>query len=288
MFEWLRRLFGGSKADRPGTMQPAAAHTESRRGLDAPAPTDIATEVSTDRPDLAPAPVAVEPKPVAPAAMPLLDAAVPERVLFVDVETTGLGADDRIVSLGAILLDTPALANGKLEIEWAHLVFDPGRKSHPRAEAVHGWSDWVLRHQEFFGEGATTISNLFEKAELVVAHNAEFDMDFISAEFADCGVPLPVRPVYCTMQGHRRLSEGSASLNAVARHLGLARAGARHGALEDAWLAMMIYLAQHGARCTTPFSAIQNPGPSNLRPVPPLPDGPMPRRKRRPRAKRLM
>jgi hypothetical protein len=45
------------------------------------------------------------------------------------------------------------------------------------------------------------------------------------------------------MKGYRALElGGSASLSAVCRHIKLARAGDLHGAIEDAWLAMQIYL----------------------------------------------
>ena len=55
------------------------------------------------------------------------------------------------------------------------------------------------------------------------------------------------QPIYCTMKGYRALElGGSASLSAVCRHIKLARAGDLHGAIEDAWLAMQIYLWLHG------------------------------------------
>ena len=48
------------------------------------------------------------------------------------------------------------------------------------------------------------------------------------------------------MKGYRALElGGSASLSAVCRHIKLARAGDRHGAIEDTWLAI-IYLWLHG------------------------------------------
>ena len=52
-----------------------------------------------------------------------------------------------------------------------------------------------------------------------------------------------------------------ASLDAVSRKLGLARSTRQHGALEDAWLAMMVYLWLHG--CPT------RAAPFNLVPVTP-------------------
>ena len=61
------------------------------------------------------------------------------------------------------------------------------------------------------------------------------------------GLPALTKPVYCTMKGYRALDlGGSASLSAVCRHIKLARTGDLHSAIEDAWLAMQIYLWLHG------------------------------------------
>jgi DNA polymerase III subunit epsilon len=50
------------------------------------------------------------------------------------------------------------------------------------------------------------------------------------------------------MRGYRALDlGGSASLSAVCRRIKLARSGDLHGAIEDAWLTMQIYLWLH--RC---------------------------------------
>jgi DNA polymerase III epsilon subunit-like protein len=83
--------------------------------------------------------------------------------------------------------------------------------------------------------------------ELLVAHNAAFDLRFINREMTLSGLPALTRPVHCTMKGYRALDlGGSASLSAVCRHIKLARAGDLHDAIEDAWLAMQIYLWLHG------------------------------------------
>jgi hypothetical protein len=61
------------------------------------------------------------------------------------------------------------------------------------------------------------------------------------------GLSTLTRPIYCTMKGYRALGlGGSASLNAVCNQIKLARAGDLHDAIEDAWLAMQIYLWLHG------------------------------------------
>jgi len=59
-------------------------------------------------------------------------AAIPKCIAFLDVETTGLTAKDRIITLAGVKLrDTDLLATGTASLEYLHLIFDPGRKSHP-------------------------------------------------------------------------------------------------------------------------------------------------------------
>lgn len=129
---------------------------------------------------------------------------LPERLLFVDVETTGLFSSDRVVSIGLVQLETAPLGEGRIRVNYGHWIFDPGRKSHPRAEADHGYSDWLLRHQDPFEALAAELLPFFAESGLVAAHNASFDQRFIAAEFERAGKPIPARPFFCTMQEYRR------------------------------------------------------------------------------------
>ena len=58
---------------------------------------------------------------------------------------------------------------------------------------------------------------------------------------------------------------GSASLSSVCRHIRLARAGNLHDAIEDAWLAMQIYLWLHGYPLHRRLRGSLPSTPSNLR-----------------------
>ncbi len=229
------------------------------------------------------APVAPDPA-LSPQARTEQKSDLPTKVGFIDVETTGLRSYDRVITCAVISLTTAALAEAQLDIAYSYVICDPGRKSHPEAEAIHGYSDWLLRHQDTFESVAVDIHALLDACDMIVAHNAEFDLEFINREFAAAGLSALAKPVYCTMQVYLRANAGSARLDVVAGRLGLSRQGTRHGALEDAWLAMMIFLRQNGLSLKADFSSITNPSPINLKAVPAQPDGPLPRRKRRPKS----
>lgn len=205
---------------------------------------------------------------------------VPEKVVFVDVETTGLHSTDKIVSLGAVKVSMSELGRTNTEISAVHLLFDPGRKSHPRAEDVHGYSDWVLRHQDPFSDYAETIHAFLESGDLVVAHNARFDFGFIDREMAGAGLPPLQRPRFCTMEATRDLGIGSASLDACCRRIGISRQSAQHGALEDAWLTQLVYLWLHDSPWRAPLPPTLAM-PPRMHEAPPQPEGGLPRRSKR-------
>jgi DNA polymerase-3 subunit epsilon len=193
---------------------------------------------------------------------------LPASVVFCDVETTGLGHHDRIVSFGGIGMISRDLARGGPGPEYLYLVFNPGTENRRHAERIHGFSDSALRLQDPFAVHAADVWRFLTSYELLVAHNAAFDLRFINREMRLSGLPALTRPVYCTMKGYRALElGGSASLSAVCRHIKLARAGDLHGAIEDAWLAMQIYLWLHGGPLQGRLRGSLPRTPSNFRRV---------------------
>jgi DNA polymerase III subunit epsilon len=190
---------------------------------------------------------------------------LPASVVFCDVETTGFTYTDRIVTFAAIGLQTASLASGRLDLEYEYLIFNPGIDSHPRAAEVHGYSDSRLRLQNPFGMHAEDIWNFLSDYELHVAHNASFDFGFINREMTRAGLEELSQPIYCTMQKYRLLGfEGSSSLDAVCEKINLSRAGNLHGALEDAWLAMRVYLWLHDCPFSFDFPRGLPDQPTNL------------------------
>ena len=75
---------------------------------------------------------------------------LPASIVSVDVETTGLHSHDRIVTFAAWRVATVMLSGDVLDAKCLHIIVDPGKKSHAKAEEVHGYSDWTLRYQQPF------------------------------------------------------------------------------------------------------------------------------------------
>jgi DNA polymerase III subunit epsilon len=193
---------------------------------------------------------------------------VPSSIVFVDVETTGLTGHDRVVSLGAVWLSTASIGNGPFPVSFVHLIFNPERSCHPEAAKVHGYSDRLLSQQETFSARAEFLSHYLNCAELIVAHNASFDISFINRELRHAGESALSSPIYCTMEACRERRFASAGLDSVCQQIGIRRSTRRHGALEDSWLAMIVYLWLHGRPCLRPFADIgKYVEPFNLRPV---------------------
>jgi DNA polymerase-3 subunit epsilon len=107
---------------------------------------------------------------------------IPASVAFCDLETTGLAKDDRIVSFGGIGMISSELAAGQLDLRYSYLVFNPGKKNHRHAEQVHGFSDLSLRFQDPFKVHAAQVRRFLTSYQLLVAHNAAFDLRFINRE----------------------------------------------------------------------------------------------------------
>lgn len=212
-------------------------------------------------------------------------------IAFMDVETTGLTGRDRVVTLAIILLEVPTVSAGQTQVEMTfnaiHRIYNPGRDCNPVAARIHGHSDWTLRHQPFFTEEAKEISEFLDRADLIVCHNADFDLRFMNRELSKASMPIITAQSFCTMEGYRYKYDGSASLNNVIRHLGLKRESGKHGALEDAWLTMNVFFLLNNANAGLPFSILGEDQRKlqNLRPAPPMPEGNLPPRKRRPRTK---
>lgn len=169
------------------------------------------------------------------------------RDIIFDTETTGLETRfDRVIEIGGI-----ELINNFPTGKTLHLYINPGdRKVHPDALAVHGITDEFLKDKPGFADVAQQIVEFFDGARWI-AHNANFDIGFINAEFERIGLP-PVqtdRVVDTLALARRKHPMGPNSLDALCRRYGIDNTHrTKHGALLDSELLAEVYIEMTGGR----------------------------------------
>ncbi|MFE0704104.1 DEDDh family exonuclease [Streptomyces sp. NPDC058872] len=153
--------------------------------------------------------------------------AYPPGYAVVDVETTGLARDDRIVSAAVYRLD----ARGNVEDHWYTLV-NPERD--PGPVWIHGLTSDVLEGAPLFPEIAAEFAARLD-GRVLVAHNAMFDWQMIAREYARARSAAPVRQRLCTIALAKELSLPlpNHKLESLAAHFGVVQQRAHH-ALDDA------------------------------------------------------
>ncbi|MBC2901847.1 DEDDh family exonuclease [Streptomyces cupreus] len=159
-----------------------------------------------------------------PTAWP---AAYPKGYAVVDVETTGLARDDRIISAAVYRLD----ARGEVEDHWYTLV-NPERD--PGPVWIHGLTSDVLESAPLFPDIAEEFSARLAD-RVLVAHNAVFDWQMIAREYARAEREAPVRQRLCTIALSKELGLPlpNHKLESLAAHFGVVQQRAHH-ALDDA------------------------------------------------------
>ncbi|GAA1239289.1 DEDDh family exonuclease [Kitasatospora nipponensis] len=145
----------------------------------------------------------------------------------VDVETTGLGRTDRVISAGVYRLDP----DGTVIDHWYTLV-NPLRD--PGPVWIHGLTSAVLADAPTFPEIADELAERL-RGRVMVAHNALFDWNMISREYARAGLRAPVEHRLCTMVLSRDLGLPlpNGKLSTLAEYFGVRQRNA-HNALDDA------------------------------------------------------
>lgn len=153
--------------------------------------------------------------------------AYPEGYAVVDVETTGLGADDRIVSAAVYRLD----ARGDVEDHWYSPV-NPERD--PGPVWIHGLTSDVLAGAPLFPEIAAELAGRLA-GRVLVAHNAVFDWSMLAREYSRARSAAPVEQRLCTivLAKELRLPLANHKLETLAAHYGVVQQRAHH-ALDDA------------------------------------------------------
>lgn len=147
---------------------------------------------------------------------------------LVDVETSGLvPRRDRVLSVAVVTLGPDGEQTGEFST-----LLDPG--CDPGPVHVHGLTPERLQGAPAFEQVADRIGALL-RDRVFVAHNAQFDYDFLAHEFARAGLVLPVARRLCTLTLNRRIDPPTdgLTLGTLAAHYGVEQTQA-HDALDDA------------------------------------------------------
>jgi DNA polymerase III subunit epsilon len=163
-----------------------------------------------------------------------------------DLETTGLEpATDRIIEFGAIRF---RLASEPLG-EFDQLV-NPGCRIPRAAVAVHGITDLMVRDRPSLGEVLPRFFEFLGNPEtILLAHNASFDLGFLTVAATKLGLSLPNHAVLDTLDLARIFLRGlyRRRLIDVVQYLRIAD-HEDHRALSDARLVMMSFRAMVAQR----------------------------------------
>jgi DNA polymerase III subunit epsilon len=151
----------------------------------------------------------------------------PAGYAVVDVETTGLSREDRVVSAAVYQLD----AQGDVQDHW-YTVVNPQRD--PGPTWIHGLTADMLADAPLFTEIAGDLSEQLA-GRVLVAHNAVFDWMMIAREYARAERTAPVKQRLCTIQLSKTLALPlkNHKLETLAAFFGVAQRRAHH-ALDDA------------------------------------------------------
>ena len=169
------------------------------------------------------------------------------REIVFDTETTGLDPrnGDRVVEIGCVELVNHFPTGRKF-----HRYVNPERPMSIDAARVHGLDDAFLRDKPLFAAIAGELIEFVGDARLI-AHNAQFDLDFLNVELTRAGHPaLHRRP-------HRRFADAGPApapgrpelARRALRPLQIDRSRRTlHGALLDAELLAEVYIELIGGR----------------------------------------
>ncbi len=186
---------------------------------------------------------------------------------LVDVETSGLIARrDRVLSVAVITIGPDGEQTGEFST-----LLNPG--CDPGPVKVHGLTVERLRGAPTFDQVAGRIGAMLQD-RVLVAHNAQFDYDFLAYEFARARMWLPVSQRLCTLALNRQVDPPTddMKLGSLATHYGVPQQRA-HDALDDTRvLAGILRASLHeAARLDLPLPLVTCPprAESQFTPKPP-------------------
>lgn len=168
------------------------------------------------------------------------------REIIFDTETTGFDPSDghKLIEIGCIeLIDHMPTGNVY------HQYINPERDVPIEAVNVHGLTEEFLKDKPLFSQVIDDFRT-FVGNDILIAHNAEFDMNFLNYQLKHGGFPTLHNKVIDTLTMARRKFPGSpASLDALCKRFNIDNSSRTyHGALLDSELLADVYLELIGGR----------------------------------------
>jgi DNA polymerase III epsilon subunit family exonuclease len=172
--------------------------------------------------------------------MPFKDLLIEDATFITfDTETTGLyPVAARLIEIGAVRFRMDAE-----EISVFEQLVDPQTPIPPDAQAVNHITDEMVRGQPRVDEVLPAFMDFLGGTDnILIAHNARFDMGFIGVDLIRMGLPLPEHLVLDTVLLARSLAPGlpSYSLEPLSGALGIT-CDQDHRALSDARLTKEVF-----------------------------------------------
>lgn len=182
----------------------------------------------------------VQPEPTFSAMVPRwLDSAW----LVVDLETTGLGAKDSIIEIGAVIYQK------KQVIDSFSALVNPHRPLPSFITSLTGLNDELLAQAQdlsaVFPRFSSWLEGVHQHRKLagLIAHNVAFDWGFLARAQQQCNCCLPSLPPYDTLSLARyalpKPAVDNHRLTTLREHFELG--GSQHRALDDALATGMLF-----------------------------------------------
>ena len=153
-----------------------------------------------------------------------------------DTETTGLSP----AAGGKICEIAVSVSQNKNVLEEFTTLVNPGIPISPDVVAIHGITNEMVKEAPRFEQILPRLLGMFDGCVLV-AHNADFDLSFLRAEFEACGMNLPLYPVVDTLKLARKSGKFERNrLGLIAQQLGINCEG-WHRAMADTKMAEQIF-----------------------------------------------
>lgn len=189
---------------------------------------------------------------------------------LVDLETSGVIARrDRVLSVAVVTIGPDGEQTGEFST-----LLNPG--CDPGPVHVHGLTAERLSGAPTFEQVAERIGALLQD-RVLVAHNAQFDYDFLAHEFARARLYLPVSQRLCTLALNRQVDPPAADmkLGTLAAHYGVGQTRA-HDALDDTRVLAGILRAtlREAARLDLPLPLVACPPRQDVQFAPQPPKAP--------------